>query len=408
MRGAEVRAVGELAGEALSGAGGLVRDVHAAIARRAFEAAGPRGASARTVHDGVSAVVYGGVRAALGVVPRGAGAALATRTLDEAPLADSPRGALALAVLNAYSGDALHARRSELALDMTLRHRGADVGAIAGATGRVAIFIHGLGETDASWRLRATPERPGYGTLLQRDLGYTPLELRYNSGRRISDNGRALAALLEDLHEGWPQPVEEIVLVGHSMGGLVARSACHYGTAWTGYLSCVFCLGAPHLGAPLEQAANVAGWALNKLPETRPFAKVVNGRSVGIKDLRYGACVEDDWSGCDADEFLRDRCTEVPFLPSADYYFIGASLGKRDGDLVDRFVGDLLVLYTSASGENKKRKIGFQVDRGKRFDGLNHFQLLNHPLVYDQLSEWLGKRPAREASRRALPIPIED
>jgi hypothetical protein len=155
MRGAEVRAVGELAGQALSGTGALVRDVHAAIAQRAFEATGPNSATARAIHDGVSAAVYGGVRAALGALPRGAGTALALRAPANAPsLADSPRGALALAVLNGYAGDALAARDSELALRMALRHRGADVDpeapAVPDAATRLAIFVHGLGETDAA------------------------------------------------------------------------------------------------------------------------------------------------------------------------------------------------------------------------------------------------------------------
>src|SRR6201999_2958937 len=129
----------------------------------------------------------------------------------------------------------------------------------------------------------------------------TPVYVTYNSGLHISDNGQKLDELLNEIVDGWTVQPEELVLVGDSMVGLVARSACHYGTAWTGYLSNVFCLGSPHLGAPLEQFANVAGWALNKLPETRPTARIVNGRSAGIKDLRYGACVEADWADCDPD-----------------------------------------------------------------------------------------------------------
>src|SRR4029453_10222211 len=146
----------------------------------------------------------------------------ATRAATAAPsIAASPRGALALALLNGYVGDALAARGSELALDMTLRHRGADLdlGTVTGE--RVAIFVHGLGETDAAWRMRATANQPGYGALLQRELGYTPLQLRSNTARHISDNGRELAALLDGLHAAWATPIEEIAIVGHSMGGLV-------------------------------------------------------------------------------------------------------------------------------------------------------------------------------------------
>jgi triacylglycerol esterase/lipase EstA (alpha/beta hydrolase family) len=62
--------------------------------------------------------------------------------------------------------------------------------------------------------------------------GFTPVYLRYNTGLHISHNGQTLAELLNRLHVLWPaaaeEPLKETVLVGHSMGGLVAR-ACHYG-----------------------------------------------------------------------------------------------------------------------------------------------------------------------------------
>ena len=420
MRGAEVRAVGELAGEALAGAGVLVRDVHAAVARRAFAAVGPSAAPARAMHDGIAAAVYGGVSAALAAAPRGAGAILAAKAAaaaaprggalaesavaDAAPrgralaagagfarsLADSPRGALALAVLNAYAGDALAAEGSPLALDMTLRHRGAELDpSTAAAGGRLAIFVHGLGETDLSWRFKATPKRPGYGAQLERDLGYTPLELRYNTGRHISANGRALAALLEETLAG---AADEIVLVGHSMGGLVARSACHYGHQadheWTEAVRHVVCLGSPHLGAPLEKGINALGWALGRVPETRPFARAVNARSAGIKDLRYGACIEEDWCDCDPDELLHDRCHDVPFLPGAHFSFIAATLRQEP---LGTIVGDLLVRVPSASGQGRSRRIPFAEGRGRRLTGLTHLDLLNHPAVYEQLRAWLAQ-----------------
>jgi len=64
---------------------------------------------------------------------------------------------------------------------------------------------------------------------LRDDLGYSPVFLRYNTGLHVSVNGRTLAEILELLQDQWPVPITELVLIGHSMGGLVARSACHYG-----------------------------------------------------------------------------------------------------------------------------------------------------------------------------------
>ena len=152
----------------------------------------------------------------------------------------------------------------------------------------------------------------------------------------------------------------------------------------------VFCLGAPHLGAPMEKAANAFGWTLSRLPETRPFAKLVNGRSVGIKDLRFGSCAETDWVDCDPDEFLRDRVGEMPFLPNATYYFVGATLSRDENGPLGRILGDLLVRFPSASGRGRRRKIPFEIENGVHVGGVNHFDLLNHPAVYSQIVGWLS------------------
>ena len=222
-------------------------------------------------------------------------------------------------------GDRIARDHAPLALGMDLRVDGEP-------TGRVVVFVHGLCETDAAWRLGGGPT---YGDRLREDLGHTPVYARYNTGRHISDNGRTLAAALEALVDEWPVEVEELVLVGHSMGGLVARSACHYaerdGLRWTAALRHVVCLGSPHLGAPLERAAARGSHWLAKLPEAAPLARLLTARSAGVKDLRYGACLDEDWEGIDPDAWGPDGCGEVPFLPSATYSYVGATLDAREG-----------------------------------------------------------------------------
>jgi pimeloyl-ACP methyl ester carboxylesterase len=389
MLPSEVKAAGELAGTAVGGLATFIQESHGSIAARPFSMLGVLAAPVRVVHDGVSRAVYGGVSRALGAGPR----ALAQLTPGNGiPAADTLRGSMALGALNGAIGDRLARDANPLALDMRFRSLSGPV------TPKLAVFVHGLCETDEAWNIR----KPSYGSRLHAELGYTPLYLRYNSGLHISDNGRRLADLLADVVRDWPVPVDEIALVGHSMGGLVARSACHHGGDWTAAVRQVFCLGAPHLGAPLEKGANALGYALARLPETRPLARLVNGRSVGIKDLRFGSCAEEDWCDCDPDEFLRDRCTEVPFLEGAAYYFVGATLTQRPNSVV----GDLLVQFPSASGNGRSRRIPFEVDNGMHLGGANHFQLLNHPAVYEQLVSWLQEEPGSDArSSRTLPPP---
>jgi pimeloyl-ACP methyl ester carboxylesterase len=382
-----VRATGELAGAAVGGGARFIKEAHLGVASRPFGVLGILGTPVRLVHDRVSAAAYDLVDKGLAAGPR----ALARLTPGNGlPAASSLRGSLALGALNGAVGDRLAASGNPLALDMTLHG--------AGNSPKIAVFVHGLCETNDAWALFG--RRP-YGARLEEDLGYTPLYLRYNTGLHISDNGRRLARLLEQTVEEWPVPVEEIALVGHSMGGLVARSACHYGGEWTRRVRHVFCLGSPHLGAPLEKAANAAAYALARLPETRAVAKVVNGRSVGIKDLRFGSCAEEDWCDCDPDEFMRDRCTEVPFLDCATYYFVGATLGRSP----DSPIGDLLVRFPSASGSGRRRRIPFEVDNGMHLGGANHFQLLNHPAVYDQIVSWLAGRGSVAPGSRTPPPP---
>ena len=220
--------------------------------------------------------------------------------------------------------------------------------------------------------------------------------MRYNTGLHISVNGRTLAEILDLLHDQWPVPITELVLVGHSMGGLVARSACHYGAeeqlGWTDAVSRVVCLGSPHLGADIEKGVNAASWALAKLPETRAIAAFLNARSDGVKDLRYGACLDEDWRDADPDEFLRDRCRETPFLPHATYHFVATTVAPP---LLGLIAGDHLVRPKSAAGQGKSRSILFDTEHGLTLTGLHHFDLLNHPSVYAKLRDWLTQSPTR-------------
>jgi pimeloyl-ACP methyl ester carboxylesterase len=407
MHGSEVRELGRLAGEAVGGVAALAGEMHQGIASRVFQSLGPMGVPVKLIHGGATDRVYPAVRRALAAGPK-AGAVLAARSVppDALPAVSSLRGSLAIGALNGAIGDVLARQHSPFALEMSLRRDGREVvpdgpgltDAYPEATSRVVVFVHGLCETDEAWKLLPLRRaergmRQSYGDRLAADLGYTPLFVRYNTGLHISDNARALSELLARVVEEWPVPVDRLALIGHSMGGLVSRGACHVGHtdahAWIEPLRHVFCLGTPHLGAPLEKAANMAGWALSRLPETRAFAKVINGRSVGIKDLRFGSCVEADWCDCDPDEFLRDRCQDVPFVETATYCFVGATLSAAEDGMVGRLVGDLLVRYPSASGNGRRRRIPFEIDKGMYVGGATHFDLLNHPSVYEQLHRWL-------------------
>ena len=408
MRREEINAFGELAGDAAGGLASQIEQMHSGIAGRVWRAVGPAAAPVRLVHDQITAGAYAAARGLAGGIVRAGARALGAAQPDSAESIErSVAGRAVVGAINGLWGDTLARRRNGLALRATLRSAGVDVEptraglrhAYPHATARVAVFVHGLCETDDAWMLGGARHVP-YGFRLQAELGYTPLYVRYNTGLHISENGRELATLLEQVVEGWPVPVHEIALIGHSMGGLVARSACHYGAgdAWTKQVRHVFTLGSPHLGAPLERGANAASHLLGRLPETRALlAEPLNRRSAGIKDLRYGYLVDECWLGQDCDAFLENTGREIPFLRTAHHYFVCATVSREPDALAGRIVGDLLVLRASAWAHQRGQRLMFPIEHYKHVGGANHFDLLNHPAIYAQIRRWMAPRPALKA-----------
>jgi pimeloyl-ACP methyl ester carboxylesterase len=386
----ELRALTRLAFDELGGATGGIGQLHQAIADRAFGAAGPRASTSRVAHDTISRGVYAGLRGAAALAGRAAGEVVSGggRTLST-----TPRGAVVLGVINGLRGDVLEREDNELHQPMAVRIAcqaaapGAVADALPHAGERLVVFLHGLFETELSWRFGGGET---YGERLAREAGFTPIDVRYNSGRHISENGRSLADLLEEVVAAWPVPVEQIAVVGHSMGGLVARSACHQaaerGDAWVRHVRHVVSLGSPHTGAPLEQAVHVAGAALGALPETRPFAGFLRRRSAGIRDLRKGSLVDEDWRDRDPDALRAAACKEVPLLDDAKHCFVAATVTGDPRHPVGRLVGDWLVLEPSASHRAQE---ALHVGRA------HHLALLNHPVVYEHLREWLAPATRR-------------
>jgi pimeloyl-ACP methyl ester carboxylesterase len=408
----ELVASGDVAGEGFGQFVARLAETHEAIARRVFRYVGVQGRPAQLLHDAISAAAYGSTRLGGQALLSAAGRAAAlARREDAESMERSVAGRVVKGALSGAFGDTLAERGSPLAVSMAVRVAGQDVPpereALAAvfprATGRLAVFLHGLCETDDAWWLAARvargPDRPPfrpYGERLREELGFTPLYLRYNSGLHISDNGRRLAALLDAVVREWPVEVDEIALIGHSMGGLVARSACHYAhpNRWRARVRHLFTLGTPHTGAPLEQAAHAASCALARLPETRPLAKALNARSVGIKDLGRGYLTDECWSEQDPEAFFRQAAREIPFLEHAEHYFISASLMRDHDHPLGRHIGDLLVLHASAWGSPRRgQRLRFPVDHYRHYGGATHFDLLGHPAIADQIIEWLAGKP---------------
>ena len=314
-------------------------------------------------------------------------------------LADAAVGAT-----NGVVGDHLVDRDNGLDLGMRLRTvdswidpDGTGIPADAGA--RIVLLIHGLATTEWSWCLDAERHHgdptANFGTLLQADLDYTPVYARYNTGRHISENGRALAMHLQSLAAHWPVPIDEIVLLGHSMGGLVARSACHIahdeGMDWVEHIRRVITIASPLQGAPLEKFGNLATAVLSAVdhPATIIPAKLINGRSAGIKDLRYGYVKDGEWQGSDPDAVAQDGRQDVELPPHIAWSFISATLAQDPDHPVRQALGDLMVRVASASGPADSPAIVTTHHLG----GMHHASVQIHPQVYQLIRTLVATGP---------------
>jgi triacylglycerol lipase len=300
-------------------------------------------------------------------------------------------------------GDLLDARQSRLAVPMTFRCSGAELrldrdalaDQLVDATGAVCVFVPGLMSSDRVWRFPGRAETT-YGSRLAVDRAVTPLFLSYNSGRHISCNGKQLALMLDALLTAWPVQVHELSLVGHSMGGLVIRSASHYGTvngqAWVGKLRRVFLLGAPLSGAPLEKLLNLADFTLTTIwnPVTRLVGRALRQRSAGVKDLRFGALVEEDWSGHEPNALRWPHRTLVPLVATADHYVIAGTLTDRSDHPAAQALGDPLVTCFSARGQTLRAWGATLVAEThmRTLPGVGHLALSHHDDVYQQMLTW--------------------
>ncbi len=264
---------------------------------------------------------------------------------------------------------------------------------------RIALFVHGLMATDGCWSLFGM----SYPEELEKDLGIAPLYVRYNSGRHISENGRDLHELLDLLALQHGDALEEIVLIGHSMGGLVIRSATHFASVsekpatWLHKVKKAFYIGSPHLGAPLERFGNALTWALQKTgaalsdPVAEVLAQTLSLRSSGIKDLRYGNLRDEDWADRDPDALLSNSRHPVPLLPSIRHHLIAGILPQQRE--LAAFFGDGIVPPSSALGRARDRDKSpiFPEEHVRIFERVSHTQLLADRDVYEQLRSWCAE-----------------
>ena len=349
---------------------------------------GPLGVPTYERPKGIAGLVYRTVRGATRFIGRAVDLGLApvTRLLPEgepSPSLDAYRSAV-----NGVYGDYLLRTENPLAIEMSLRYRGQPVdvhdpkstlGQHSNVTPakKFLVLVHGLCMNDRQW----SRDGHDHGAALADELGYLPLYLRYNSGLPVASNGRALADMLETLLSNRSPSVEELAIMGHSMGGLVARSACHHGHAaghgWPEYLRKLIFLGTPHQGAPLERGGHGLDTVMGLSPYLAPFTHLSRARSAGITDLRHGTVSA--W-----EDF-------VPLPSKVHCYAAAAVRAEKRSMLGDRLIGDGLVPLNSALGIHRDTTRSLSIPEHRKWIGyrMGHRELLSRPEVYGQISAWL-------------------
>lgn len=381
----DLRGLARMVFDAVVGVAGVVERMHTTIQRLPA----PVGAPVNVPSVGITGLVYRIVQDGTRVIGSGVDAALASAAHLLQESERSARRETLVAIANGICGDYLARTASPLATRMSLRFQGQIVdprdpaGSLASAGAprpgaKVLLLAHGLCMNDLRW----SRDGHDHGLALASGLGWSPLYLRYNSGLRIHQNGRLLSELLEQLVQHWPVPIEQLAIVGHSMGGLVARSACHHaaqdGSRWASSLRKLVFLGTPHLGSPLERGGKSLDFVLGLSPYSAPIARASRQRSAGIQDLRNGNVARDG--------------ARVPLPRDVHCYTAAATLATRRSLLSDRLVGDGLVPLNSALGRHRDRALALGIPKASRWIGyeMGHLDLLSRREVYTQLQQWLA------------------
>ncbi len=383
----DLRGITQLSIDATTGTTRLVDKMHHTIQL----GHSPIGESCASSTSGVSGLAYKSIIGSALMIGKGLdlGMTQIESLLSDVDASSSNKRSAFISILNGVCGDYLVDTENPLALTMSAycadselspSDPGSTLNTVVGGeiTNKIIIFVHGLSLNHHHW----TSDDTNPSQELAIELGYTPIYLQYNTGMPISSNGRELAVTLEELVKNWPTPVDEIALVGHSMGGLVSRSAVHSGSRsqheWRKKLRRLISIGTPHSGAPLEQVAVFLDGIMEISPYSIPFTPIIKARSSGINNLGNG-CITDT-----ANEFVQ--------LPEdVECFALAALIRKKRGPLDDKLTGDGLVPVDSALGKNKDpdRVLDFPESHQWVGFGIGHNEMLSHPEVYNQLRNWL-------------------
>ncbi len=389
----DLRENGNLTVDTITGITDIVEALHAKI----ISLGGLLNTADNNRTKGITGMVYRIIRSLTKLFGGGVDALL-DKLIVELKTKESSFGREAvLSALNGVLGDYLITKNNTLAIPMTFRKDGkpANIQTIANelkqSDGKLLLLVHGSCMNDLQWNR----QEHNHGEALAKEMGFVPIYLHYNTGLHVSENGRAFSLQIETLMKQLPQ-TSELFILGHSMGGLITRSACYYAqtnnNAWLKSLKKIVFLGTPHHGAPLEKGGNWIDLILDANPYSAPFSRLGKIRSCGITDMRYGNITDQDWTGRDRFKDQGDARIPVPLPQNVVCYTIAATLAKESSKIGDKLIGDGLVTLESALGKHKNSafNLAFPVENQRIIRNIGHTDLLNNSEVYKIIKEWIS------------------
>ncbi len=378
-----------------------VHGVHRAVSDTTFRWIGPPGRPVQRIVDRITDTVYAGVAGLLHGIGAGVRRTTERRTVDRGSTSGTRLRDRAIGV--GLLDGAFQVRAGLRTAPMTLHLVGRtaplapqDLAAsLPTATSRAVVLVHGLLETEQLWR--GSAEVPGLPAIAA-GSGAAVLLVRYDTGRPVTENGLALAELLETIAAAWPGGLQQLVLVGYSMGGLVIGDATRRATErrqlWPGTVSDVVHLATPHLGSWLEQSVHFTGWTLRRASAiTAPLGELLDRRSEGIKDLRFGG-VPAPRPADDADRLLAGWGPAPPWQPTARHHLVSGRLHPRPRHPANLLFGDALVHPGSARGVGVLRRVPGSARARSLAVPAGHLALVRRPEVAGLLRTVLGQPSA--------------
>ena len=401
---ADLRAHVRLAVDAVLGVTDIVENLHHNILRLP----GVLGEASDRPARGITGFVYRSIRGVTRTVGGGIDGVLRVAAPREPQ--HSPRREALVAALNGLVGDHLRDTSNPLAIRVQLRRDGkalplqrdALAQALPNATGRIAVFVHGLCMGDLQW----SRNDHDHGAALAAASDFTPVYLNYNSGLHISSNGREFAQQLEVLVAAWPVEVSELAIVGYSMGGLLARSACERARverhAWLSRLRSIVFLGTPHAGSPLERTGNRLDAILGASPYTAALSRLGKMRSAGITDLRHASLSDADWQNRDRFAPQLPPRTSIPLPRGVRCHAIAGSLMRKSDRSGEALVGDGLVPLDSALGIHIDPARHLRLPEARKIvvHGTSHLGLLDSREVHEEILARLQARGTKRHRQR--------